>query len=305
MIAEFEEKEYEQNLNFELLYKKGLMFSPGQVLENTLGFDVALFSRNRDFWKLFPHHHRYHRFRFFRHFEKYFWDFPYGIHLETRYWQDLQQHFNDPDYFPQIKFNVFVQHKRPDYLASNSASEWKHWNKPYFRYLITNHQQKALEFLEQKIGNSGIVTYACAAFYQRKELWNASKNGKLIENSNFCQASKLVNHKKYTYSEAGNQGIGFSEPENIISFNFNEKIKQLSQIKGEGENSNKIKKLSNDIIGITQEIKELQELTKDFNEVYPFPDELKQFEIAKNFRDINIFNYLTKSVLMFGIENDD
>ena len=40
MRCEFEEKEYEQPLNYELAWKQRV-WSPGQLFENKLGFDAA------------------------------------------------------------------------------------------------------------------------------------------------------------------------------------------------------------------------------------------------------------------------
>jgi len=53
MLAEFEEKQYETQMNIELLckYDTSNLFTPGQYLENSLGFDVALYSCNRRFWR--------------------------------------------------------------------------------------------------------------------------------------------------------------------------------------------------------------------------------------------------------------
>ena len=54
MYSEFEEKTYESSLINELVRTKRI-FSPGQVLENIVGFDVALRTNNNDLWRLFPH----------------------------------------------------------------------------------------------------------------------------------------------------------------------------------------------------------------------------------------------------------
>ena len=52
-LAEFEEKEYEQPLNNELLVQSGnALWSPGQVLERHFGFDCALLSTHPFFWSL-------------------------------------------------------------------------------------------------------------------------------------------------------------------------------------------------------------------------------------------------------------
>lgn len=77
MHAEFEKKQYEQHLNLELLKGSNLLFPPGQMLENTVGFDAALFTAHPKFWKHFPAHYKWHH-RFLR-------NAPNGITLLSKY----------------------------------------------------------------------------------------------------------------------------------------------------------------------------------------------------------------------------
>jgi hypothetical protein len=149
MNCEFEEKQFEQHLNFELLGRRNLLYVPGQVLENTLGFDAALFTRNIHFWRLFE--------------LGYLRRVPHltGLRIDNGWWRNLDQEI---DMFPDFKCNVFIQHKRPTYLTTAHSKEWSHWKKEYYRYDLTPHQQLALEQLEDKIGNKGIVVYASPAF---------------------------------------------------------------------------------------------------------------------------------------------
>jgi hypothetical protein len=42
ILAEFEEREYEYPLYFELSHDSGNIWSPGQVLEGHFGFDAAI-----------------------------------------------------------------------------------------------------------------------------------------------------------------------------------------------------------------------------------------------------------------------
>ena len=52
--AEFEEKEYEQPLNVELLFdRQNLLWTPGQVFEEHFGIDAVLFSGDPRLWILF------------------------------------------------------------------------------------------------------------------------------------------------------------------------------------------------------------------------------------------------------------
>ena len=74
MKVTFEEKQYENQMNLELacqegLYKNKSLFSPGQVFEGALGFDAAMHSCNKNFWKIF------------------YKDWDYLFHKYMRYWR--------------------------------------------------------------------------------------------------------------------------------------------------------------------------------------------------------------------------
>ena len=94
MRCEFEEKEYEQPLNYEL--GKQNVWSPGQVFESIVGFDAAIISNNPEFWKL--------------------WQTRglslgrQGIHLDWQIWEMVEERWKSKT-FPKLKFNLFVQHK--------------------------------------------------------------------------------------------------------------------------------------------------------------------------------------------------
>lgn len=294
MRAQFEEKQFEQALNFELASANRFLYTPGQCLENTLGFDAGVFTRNLDFWNLFPN------CRFFRHYFKHFYLYPEGIELRKEMWDNLEHEIDNEHFFPQIKFNLFIQHKRPEYLSRQNASEWNSWNCPYYRYYLTRHQQEALEDLDNQIQNNGIVVYASPAFYTLRELWNAKTNETLVTNTNFIQASRLSHHSKFTYNQAGNYGIGFSEPEKIESFNFNDKIEEFFKREKVIRNSEIFNELEYAIDNIMKE-------NKFYSEIYQRMTEKSDNEYSFNklqmtFRKINAFLYLTDTTMMSGID---
>ena len=153
MDCEFEEKQYEEPLNFELAERGSLIFSPGQVFENTLGIDVALFSKNPDFWRIWQGNLL---FPFFRSYKR-------GVFINRKWWNKFQQDLDDKR-FPKFKFNVFLQHKRPEYVSRSNGLEFAEWRQPYFRYYTTPDQQVRLEKLEEEVASQGIVVYACPLF---------------------------------------------------------------------------------------------------------------------------------------------
>lgn len=198
MNCEFEEKQFEQSLNYELAISHEI-YAPGQVLEGVLGFDVALLSSHSHLFAAFAQM------------------VPKGVHLQSSWWRHLPP---NPDLFPPFKFNVFLQHKRPEFLSTASAREWQSWRGPYFRYDITSHQQVALAALAGCVGNSAIVAYSSPAFWENSSLWDAISAQSLVGKTHFVGAASLSGHGRYTYDSACGRGLAFSEPVSINSLDF-------------------------------------------------------------------------------------
>lgn len=218
MYAEFEEKTYEQHLTSELVHNRRLFFPPGQVLEDIVGFDVALRTSNRHFWKLFPHMYPWwHRVLFM---------YPPGTHLKHEWWKELE---HEIEHFPKFKFNCFIQAKRPNRMVRSDAAEYASWKKPYFRYDMFTSQQQALESLAQRTSGKAVVVYACPAFHTYRELWAAISSGKLVEESNFCEIAKLNSHRRYSFVSPGSYGVGHSEPTPIESQSFEQALENLQK----------------------------------------------------------------------------
>ncbi len=243
MLAEFEEKQYEQHLNNSLLRDKKLLFPPGQVLENHLGFDAALFTVHPKFWRHFPFH-----------YEEFYWFWrkaPKGAKLPRELWKELEYMLDD---LPKFKFNAFIQHKRPEYMSATRAAEWKSWKSPYYRYRLMPHQQEALSRLEKIISTDGVVVYACPAFHKLNELWNVVERDEIVDKSNFCQAGKLDNHKVFTFQRPGNRGIAHSEPEEIESYDLLGRLDELGQSEQSQSNIGHLKKLANTVHSAVSEV---------------------------------------------------
>lgn len=202
-IAEFEEKEFEGPLN-NLLGLGGPLWTPGQVLEQFVGFDVAMRTVDAVFWATqgFP-------------------SLPPGGVVQPAWWpswwQRLAVRARQP---PPFQMNVFLQHKRPEYLTRSSASEWNTWKASYFRFLITTHQQVALEACATALGQNGLVAYACPAFYRRSDLWHHVDRRTLVANTHFAPASKLAGHSRYTYRNASTAGVAHSQPAQVPNLTF-------------------------------------------------------------------------------------
>ena len=171
MKCEFEEKQFETALNHALAAKYDLIYAAGQVLENKLGFDAAIFTSNPNFWPLFPTKAP-----------------SAGVELKQEWWSGMSAAI---EYFPRIKFNVFIQHKRPTLYKKPSLPEWAHWQREFYKYNLTIHQQQTLEGLAQNVNNSGLVIYASPAFHKTAALWKAINNDTLIGETNFAESGKF------------------------------------------------------------------------------------------------------------------
>ena len=246
----FEEKQYESQMNIELACELNLhknLFSPGQVLENSLGIDAALFSCNRKFWKYFYRDWDY----LFYHWREYW---RHGVDISDL--REINKVFEEIyNHMPNIRYNLFIQYKRPKYIKKKTSAEYWKWGRPYFRYKVNENQQKLLENLHSKVGDYGLVTYASPAFITQYEFWQNVKNKTLIENSNFCKSIDLSGHHRYTYTSGGRFGFAFSEPEEIQNIDLKKEINSLKERskKTEGNNIDYIVSLANNLENIVEE----------------------------------------------------
>jgi hypothetical protein len=215
MQCKFEEKQYEQPLNYELAWRRNVI-PAGQVFENSVAIDAAIFSRNPKFWDLWKTAGSTSAWRS-------------GLILTPELWDNVERKLNEAD-FPKFKFNLLVQHKRPEYIKSRAGSEYSYWNQPYFRYDLEQDQQGILYTLEKRVSSEAIVVYACPSFWTKKELFKFMHGSKLVENSNFVQPSILQGHKRYAFVAAGNIGRPFSEPTETSSFNLLAEIDKRFQM---------------------------------------------------------------------------
>ena len=210
MQCKFEEKQYEAYLMRELLAtKKDRLFPIGQVLEGQIGPDHGFFSRNLDFWRL--------------------WSlgmpvtWKQGVSLTERFWEYLKKDVDDP-LFPKFKINLLVQYKRPEFITTPRGGQYPDWKQPYFRYHIDKDQQKILSMLDTRLSSQAIVTYACAAFWKRKELFESYLKQRVVADSNFVRPRRLDGHKTYSFLRGGITGKAHSKSEDVPSISLLEEI---------------------------------------------------------------------------------
>lgn len=208
MKATFEEKTYESYFNSELDRKSKIYYPIGQAQEGLLGFDSSAYSLSRSLWRRLGHP---------------FYIFPdYG----GAYFADIAEHMErflseEINHIPdKLKVNLLFQYKRPEYITRPYGKQWAAWGMDYFRYEIYGRQQILLKRIHDDMGDKVLVTYACPAMYDHNDLVHAKIRGEIIQRSNFTKAVDLDAHHWNTFSEAGIHSIGFSEPEQIKSFDL-------------------------------------------------------------------------------------
>lgn len=213
-VAEFEEKSFEAALNIQLLVESAQLYSPGQVLEAVLGLDIAMLTQHVSHWRL--------------------WNLqgPAGGVL-TDAWgsADVTQPLS---LLPDFKLNIFIQYKRPSFIAHESAAEWASWSRAYYRYAISPHQQSALEQCASALGRNGLVLYAAPAFWSLHDLCSFTAGSTLADNTSFVEVTELARHLLFTYVAAGAPGIAFSEPTEIPTLPargaFPDRIRRAAEI---------------------------------------------------------------------------
>jgi hypothetical protein len=289
MLAEFEEKQYEQQLNIELLQGSNLLFPPGQVLENELGFDAALYTNNKLFWELY--------FLEIENFDERSYGpvvLP-GAKLPIHLWSAIDQNIEN---YPKFKFNLFIQHKRPEFMKGGGAAERESWGASYYRYKTVVHQQRALSILADSMDGSGLVVYACPAFYRNVEFWLAVERRDFIKSSNFCEVRKLDRHHIYTYQKAGKDGVAHSDPEKIEGLDLMDKLSVLSDTNPGNGNRQHIAKLAKHVGLAMSESSEYSLLYRRITQ--SMASNYDGIPIALDLISIDVFQFLTKSKLFIG-----
>ncbi len=281
MTAEFEEKEYENPLNTQLLLGNRNIWTPGQVFEGNFGIDAALKVTRSDFWRIagVPH-------------------ILSGVILDDFNFRYVWRRLGKDRQLPTFKLNLFLQAKRPDGMQYRPAVlRSQGLQFPYWRFGIKTHQQDLLSKLKRKLRNRAFVAYGCAAFHRYDELFAHTENGTLVENSTFINVERLVGHHKWIYDQPGSVGFAMSEPEFIKDNNlFDEIEKTVETFEIENDNpSNNLKALSSAIIEICEESDEKSILAKEILRRYQWNrDTIRSVEVRRFLNVIN-FSIVTNS----------
>jgi hypothetical protein len=198
--AEFEEKSYEGPLYNQLERGNAELFTPGQVLENTLGFDAGLFVAQSALWETLGYKTP------LRGAALAYYDWPLAWHLQRPKVR-----------VPRFRLNLFLQAKRPMYYqrrprAMRSIASMR---GPLWSFRVTEHQQRRLEALSNRLRGRAHVAYAAAAFHTYADLFTHTKCRTIVENSTFPSIEKMIGHEAWYYRAPGAQGAANPKPESI------------------------------------------------------------------------------------------
>lgn len=215
--AEFEEKEYEFPLYRQLQQTHPVLWPPGQVLEDYLGFDAALMLRDPYIWRL------YQRGRPLRGLSPYHFDWPF---LPATHRHRL----------PRFRANCFLQVKRSE-VGSKLPKRLLALGtrRPYFRFGLSTDQQKTLEAAAQRASGKALFIYAAPVFGKSHELFLHMGAGTMVQNSTFPEVLSMKGHGAWYYNEPGAHGVPNPDFEPIRLPTLDEHLARLVDAQGASE----------------------------------------------------------------------
>lgn len=280
--AEFEEKEYESPL-YHQLGRDPRIWSPGQVLENRIGFDHALYSAMNAVW--IAHGLTRH--------------LP-GLALSRHPW--FRSHFMPRRATwkpPSFRLNLFIQAKRPQWGTRPTAQVKRLGltDGPYWKFELDDNQQKVLQRLDRKAGKKALIVYAAAVFHKKTHLYHHTRLGTVAENSTFPSARALTGHRAWYYQQPGSKGVAASTPtshdEGPIFERIQREIDAVRETDTDQAWSDNLQILSQDIESVLEDgdLEETAARAEYFEAVRSFRgyDEVLPNPAERSFAEIAIF----------------
>jgi hypothetical protein len=210
-FADFEEREFETPLYHQLRVGNNKLWSPGQVLENRVGFDYSALCTDSFFWAI-------HNLRVG----------PTGFFLEEMFMRHHWQRAQIRRPLPDFSLNLFLQAKRPRVRTRVSKLlKDQDISAPYLSMMIEKEQQSVLELLSIASKGKALVCYATPAFHRVTQLYSHITNGTIVQNSSFPEAIWLQNHSAWHYDKPGASGIANADPKAIVGEDLFERIDRL------------------------------------------------------------------------------
>jgi len=198
--AEFEERAYEAPLYNQLERGQRDIFTPGQVLENQLGFDRGILLAQASLWETLGYKDP------LRGAALAYYDWPYG-------WGPPRPRAQ----LPRFKLNLFLQAKRPVFYKKTPRvlKGLRGIGAPLWAFHVTHHQQRLLEVLARTTRGRAHVAYASAAFHTNSALFMHTRHRTVVNNSTFPSAEALAGHEAWYYERPGASGAANPDPELI------------------------------------------------------------------------------------------
>jgi hypothetical protein len=195
--SEFEEREFEAPLYNQLECGTRLVWSPGQVFEQYIGIDRALFLYDPMLWRFFGVSRT-----------------PRGVLLDRFDWPFWRA--RPRRRLPDFRLNLFIQAKRNYYhnrvprklkarLSANSC----------WRFDIDQAQQEAVGKVAERLGKRAVVCYAAPTFHRVADLNAHTVRGTIIAHSTFPLVHRLAGHGSFYYCSPGGSGVANPDPEGI------------------------------------------------------------------------------------------
>jgi hypothetical protein len=214
ITAEFEEKAYEGPLYNQLERGNNLLFTPGQVLEKTLGFDAGLFVAQAAIWETLGYKTPLQGAALA------YYDWPFAWKLKQ-----------PKEKIPRFRLNLFLQAKRPDFYTRRprSLKKLNTISAPLWSFRVTRHQQRRLQRMSETLEGKAHVAYASPAFHTYTDLFRHTQRRTMVQNSSFPSVEILKDHDAWYYQRPGAQGAANPNPESIEEPSLLDRIAGLAR----------------------------------------------------------------------------
>ena len=177
MLATFHERQYELAMNIELLLGSGAFFAPMQVVEEAVGYDIALVPGEAAIWQ----------------------HLGIAAGLPGTPTAIAYGPANVPMMGgPVFSASLFCQYKRPERMIGATAGQraarsLQGGALPYFRVFLDRDQHEVLSDLEQSVGQDAVVRYAAPRFHRIEDLWVRQATRQVAGDSVFISPSEAGN----------------------------------------------------------------------------------------------------------------
>lgn len=274
--AEFSEEAFEAPLYNQLERGSSLVWSPGRVLEQHLGFDRAIYVVDAAVWQILGHGRA-----------------PKGAALAYYHWPWWPIPHPRKS-LPDFRLNLFLQAKRSTYWARTPrAAKKKGMSAPCFGFRTTPHQHRALVRLAKKLRKKAQVTYAAPAFHTVADLRRHTRQRSIVPNATFPSVDLLSGHDAWYYAAGGATGVANPEPTFIEDASLETRIERLRQELPESEEPEALLQLASALREFASEAPDEDEIAPEFlNDLLELERLIEAFQVplvAVAYAEVRLF----------------